>query len=88
MTERWYSREGETIAMSVNGADPNARDDEGRTALHLLAARGTGDAAIRALVSAGASLTAKDNGGHTALDLARRAEHGNALQTLQELIDS
>jgi len=71
--------------LLAHGADANARDANGRTALHLLAERGSGDAAIRALFEAGASLDAKDKDGMTPLDLARKAERKNALDTLLAL---
>lgn len=47
------------------GADPNLRDGEGHTALHLVCARGTGTDTIRALVEAGADPDARDHGGRT-----------------------
>ena len=64
------------------GVDPNTRDEQGRTALHLLAARGTGREAIRALVDAGADVHQKDAHGHTPLDLARSAKRKTAAEVL------
>lgn len=68
-----------------HGADPNARNHAGRTPLHLLAARGTGRDAIRALARAGASLDIRDAAGHTPLDTARRAQRRAAEQELLSL---
>jgi len=68
-----------------HGADPNARDDVGRTPLHLLAARGAGRDAIRALARAGADLKARDEAGHTPLDHARRAQRRTAERELLSL---
>lgn len=68
-----------------HGADPNARDDVGRTPLHLLAARGAGRDAIRALARAGADLKARDEAGHTPLDYARRSERRTAERELSSL---
>ena len=68
-----------------HGADPNVRDAEGRTPLHLLAARGTGRDAIRALANAGADLGVRDSMGNTPLDHARRAKRRTAEQELATL---
>ena len=51
------------------GADINAADDSGQTALHLAAAQ-RGDDFIRFLVGHGAALDATDKQGHTPLDVA------------------
>lgn len=66
------------------GVDPNARDDRGRTALHLLAERG-GRAAIRALVEAGADLERRDQTGRTPLEIAREASSQSAARELESL---
>ena len=68
-----------------HGADPNAPDGVGRTPLHLLAARGAGRDAIRALARAGADLKARDDAGHSPLDYARRAERRTAERELVSL---
>ena len=51
------------------GADVNAANDTGQTALHVAAAQ-RGEAFIRFLVARGARLDAKDKQGHTPLDVA------------------
>lgn len=68
-----------------HGADPNARDGVGRTALHLVAARGAGRDAIRALVRAGADIEILDESGNTPLDYARRAKRRTAERELVSL---
>ncbi|MDE0038660.1 MAG: ankyrin repeat domain-containing protein [Gammaproteobacteria bacterium] len=68
-----------------HGADPNVRDDVGRTPLHLLAARGVGRDAIRALARAGADLKVRDDAGRTSLDYARRAQRRTAERELAGL---
>lgn len=68
-----------------HGADPNIKDAEGRTALHLVSARGVGADAIRVLVQAGADPDAIDHAGRTPLDHAsstRRRTVYEALETL------
>ena len=67
------------------GADPNARNESGQTALHIFATKGIGREAIQALATAGADLTAKDNDGHTPLDLAKLAKRKTAATTLESL---
>ncbi len=51
------------------GADVNAVNDAGQTALHVAAAQ-RGEAFVRFLVAHGARLDAKDGQGHTPLDIA------------------
>ncbi len=66
---------GQRIRIWLNyGVDPNYEAGDGQTALHILAARGTGRDAIRALVSAGADINARDARGRTPLDVARTAK--------------
>ncbi len=66
------------------GADPNVANDSGQTALHLLAARGSGRDAILALIQAGADCDARDASGQRPMDLARRASLRIAERTLAE----
>ncbi|GAA5966562.1 hypothetical protein JCM8115_006869 [Rhodotorula mucilaginosa] len=56
------------------GTDLNARDSYGYTALHLATDRGHAPA-VQALLAAGADRSIPDEDGHSALDLARLAEH-------------
>lgn len=67
-----------------HGADPNIRDAEGRTALHLVSARGAGVEAIRALFEAGADLNARDHESRTPLDHAESAKRRAAVRALVE----
>ena len=56
-------------ALVKAGADLNATDNAGRTALHGAASWGW-SAAVQTLAEAGANLKAEDNGGRTPLDFA------------------
>ena len=67
------------------GANPDAKNASGQTALHLFARRGTGRGAIRALVDAGADVNVRDRDGNTPLDLARLADKQTAARELISL---
>jgi ankyrin repeat protein len=55
-------------ALTSGGADVNAANDAGETALHIAMSRG--DGLVRALVESGATLDARDASGRTPLDIA------------------
>lgn len=76
---------GRVRLLLEHGADPNIQDAEGRTALHLIGARGVGSEAIRALVEAGADLNARDHEGRRPLDHAESASRNTAARVLVEL---
>ena len=79
-------RHGERIRVWLDyGVDPNYGAEAGDTALHILAARGTGREAIRALVEAGADVNVRDAQGRTPLDVARTAKRQTAAQELSAL---
>jgi ankyrin repeat protein len=60
--------------LIAHGADVNARGPGGWTAAHFAAKRNTGPKTLAVLVEAGADLSARDDDGHTPLDIARLNE--------------
>ena len=67
------------------GADINAADDSGQTALHVAAAQ-RGDDFIRFLVRSGAALDATDKQGRTPLDVALGAGGGRGRGRAQPVV--
>ncbi len=76
---------GRVRLLLDHGANPDITDTSGRTALHLVSARGVGTETIRALVEDGANLYARDHEGRTPLDFAVSARSQAAFRTLSEL---
>ena len=72
-----------TPLQPIAGAQIDAKDKEGRTAL-LRAATSGQVGNIKVLLNAGADLTAKDNDGKTALALALEAENNDVVNVLKE----
>ena len=67
-----------------NGADPNATDQDGNTALHEGARRGINMDVIAALVDNGCRTDARNKYGDTPLDLARVKKRANIVTYLQK----
>jgi ankyrin repeat protein len=70
----YAARNGDTEAVSVllrNGALVNLADNDGKTALMKAAASSCTEETVRALLSAGADLNARDHKGRNALDSFR-----------------
>ena len=62
----------QTVAWLIaHGADVNARGPGGRTAAHFAAERNTWPKTLALLVESGANLVARDEDGHTPLDIAK-----------------
>lgn len=79
-----YEGNTETVKILLaNGADVNAKDDEGRTALMTVAGEGhTGVA--KTLLDHGADINTKDKDGKTALFLAEKSGHSQVVRILKE----
>ncbi len=71
-SEQFFARATvEVVVACLNaGADPNARDETGATALHLAARFNPSAAVVEALIEAGADLHLRDNPGRAPLHLA------------------
>ena len=77
---------GEVNALLRLGAKADARDEEGRTALHLAAMWQSDPEVVRALVRAGAAPVARDMIGLTALSYARERQESDIAAVLRELV--
>ena len=76
---------GEVVARLNAGANPNARNDTGGTALHLAARFNPSGAVIKALTDADADPNAPNDRGWTPLNFADR---GNSLAVIEALLDA
>ena len=70
-------------ALIEAGADPNAKNVAGNTALHAAAYQGS-VGAIRALLAAGGLRNARNAYGATALNIAMREGRDDAADTLRD----
>lgn len=66
-----------------HGVDANLAREDGKTALHLLAAVGKGKEAVQALLEAGANLEALDAEGLSPLEVARQGASSEVVNLLQ-----
>jgi ankyrin repeat protein len=70
------------MRLVESGADVNARDDDGNTALMSAAANGSAEL-VKIILAAGADTSARNNFGQSALDLARGRNHAGAIDLLE-----
>jgi hypothetical protein len=75
-----------SASLLANGAQSNAREPEGRTALHVAAARGSRDI-TEMLIRKGAAVDALDQQGRTPIDLARAGRHVEVVRLLDKHAD-
>ena len=73
-------------AMLEGGADVNAKDDDGWTALHFAAGDGTPEL-IKLLLSKGLKADAEDKDGATPLEMAEEEEHEEAAELLKASLE-
>ena len=73
------------LQASETNVDVNRRvlSAEGQTALHIAAFENDPDM-IRFLLQHGADITLRDDGGQTALEIARRYKHAGVIRLLEE----
>lgn len=67
-----------------NGADPNLTDSAGNTALHEAASRGINPKVVETILARGGKLSAKNNDGDTALDIALRKKRTKLVPLLKK----
>jgi ankyrin repeat protein len=60
-----------STTLIADGADLNARDEDGQTPLHFAARDSENSAVIEALIAAGADIKARDSVGRLPFDLAK-----------------
>ena len=79
------STDPEVLSLLLEaGADVNARNVDGATALMMAAMHGADSVeVINALIKAGADVNAKTEEGKTALDLARQVGNENVVKVLE-----
>lgn len=68
------------VWLIAHGADVNARGPGRRTAAHFAAERNTGPTTLALLVEGGADLSARDDDGHTPLDIAKLNEKARLVE--------
>ena len=64
------------------GADPNTRNSDGQTPLHLAVTKRSRPTQVRRLLEAGASINAKDTWGKTPLEYARQVDSNRQILEL------
>lgn len=86
----WFAQRGLTHGIScllANGADPNVKDDKGRTPMHIIAQKGVGKNQVQLLIARGGDINERDVDGKTVLDYARAAKKKSVKTFLAEYLN-
>ena len=86
----WFAQRGLTHGIScllANGANPNVKDDKGRTPMHIIAQKGIGKNQMQLLIDHAGDIKERDVDGKTALDYAHAAKKKSVKTFLMEYLD-
>ncbi len=86
----WIAQRGLTrgvLCLLENGADPNIKDDKGRTPMHIIAQKGVGKNQVQVLIEHGGDTNIRDADGKTPLDYAQKAKKKSVKNFLTEYIN-
>ena len=73
----WLAQRGLTEGIAcllANGADPNVKDDKGRTPMHIIAQKGVGKNQVQLLIEHGGDINSLDAHGKTPRNYAQKAK--------------
>ena len=83
----WLAQRGLTEGIAcllANGADPNVKDDKGRTPMHIIAQKGIGKNQVQLLIEDGGDINSRDVHGETPLNYAQKAKKKSVKNFLTE----
>ena len=83
----WLAQRGLTEGIAcllANGADPNVKDDKGRTPMHIIAQKGVGKNQVQLLIEHGGDINSRDAHGKTPRNYAQNAKKKSVKNFLTE----